>query len=210
MWKWDCFCFQIFVACLITNRSMFRELQEGKGLIVYLFAAIKIQDRGKRRWMECGEGSNFKYNISKTGFYQVRQGQDQQREGNWGSLPEAELSSQYNPVNIRNGIQQIYDGCDPWGRYWPPNHKMNVSPCQSRSAGRRSPRRWRGWIGRIGKLAEFLDLSGSWGEVKFTCWLWQAVWWWWWEVSLVGPAAGEWDGEGRPLGQSWADPDFPE
>ena len=44
--------------------------------------------------------------ISKTGFYQVRQGQDQQREGNWGSLPEAELSSQYNPVNIRNGIQQ--------------------------------------------------------------------------------------------------------
>ena len=85
---------------------MFRELQEGKGLIVYLFAAIKIQDRGKRRWMEGGEGSNFKYNISKTGFYQVRQGQDQQREGNWGSLPEAELSSQYNPVNIRNGIQQ--------------------------------------------------------------------------------------------------------
>ena len=44
--------------------------------------------------------------ISKTGSYQVRQGQDQQREGNWGSLPEAELSSQYNPVNIRNGIQQ--------------------------------------------------------------------------------------------------------
>ena len=38
--------------------------------------------------------------------YQVRQGQDQQRGGNWGSLPEAELSSQYNPVNIRNGIQQ--------------------------------------------------------------------------------------------------------
>ena len=42
----------------------------------------------------------------ETTYYQVRQGQDQQREGNWGSLPEAELSSQYNPVNIRNGIQQ--------------------------------------------------------------------------------------------------------
>ena len=52
--------------------------------------------------LECGEGNNLFRKLA----YQVRQGQDQQREGNWGSLPEAELSSQYNPVNIRNGIQQ--------------------------------------------------------------------------------------------------------